>query len=103
MIELWIARLVAWVSKRLVLLGSILAGVAFLIMGHKYKVHKANKEGEETGREREQARVVIETEVKTRQIKEKADEIIQEVDRGTADLDDLRKRMRSSASDSGNQ
>lgn len=103
MIQAWIAGLIAKFGKHLIVFGSTIAGIALLFLGHKYKVNKtekrAKKEGVEEGREEEQERIVVETEQKTVQIKEKADEIKQTIDRGTADLDDLRRRMRASASD----
>lgn len=107
MIQAWIAGAIAKFSKHLVVFGSALAGIAFLFLSHKYKVNKAEDEGREEGlekgREDEQQRVAIETELKTKQIKEKADEIKETIDRGTADLDNLRRRMRASATDAPDQ
>ena len=97
MIQAFIAKWIAKLGKNVVMIGGAIASLAFLFLGHKYKVSKAEKTGKKEGIEKEQERVILETHKKTIEIKEKANEIKETVDRGNADLDDLRRRMRESA------
>lgn len=100
MIYTYIAKFFTGLSKQVITIGAAIAGLAFLFLGHKYKVKKAGYKGEETGREEEQERIKLETRKQTLDIKEKAVEIKKTIDRGTADVDDLRRRMRESATPS---
>ena len=99
----WFAKLIAKIGKELVVFGGIIAGLALLLLGHKRSVSKAEKQGEETGAYKEQIKLQEETRVRTEKIKEKANEIKQEIEADTAAISDLRDRMRQSAVDSGSK
>lgn len=78
-------------------------GFAMLFLGHKRKVSQAKKAGRKEGVKTERKRVQSETVKKSAAIKEKANEIKQQVAADTADVDDLRKRMRDAATDKRNK
>lgn len=102
MITAFFANLFAKFGKQLIGIGSAIAALALLFLGHKYKVNQARDEGTETGQEVERARVKEEVEKKSADIKVKAAEISEEIDNETREISDLRKAMRNAATDSDN-
>jgi len=82
-----------WIAAVLAAIAALFGGVAY----HKTKVSKAEEQGKEDGAAIERDRIQRDTHKETDEIKERADEIEDEVRRDTATDDDLRQRMRDAA------
>ena len=96
---IWFWLLVERVKAKYMGVVAAVVGFAMLFLGHKHKVKQAQKAGRKEGVETERKRVQSETVKKSAAIKEKANEIKQQGAVDTADIDDLRKRMRDAATD----
>jgi hypothetical protein len=77
-----------------------LAAILAAVLYHFRRVAKAEDQGEKTGAERERNRIREETEVQSRETKQRTEERAEEIRRDTADPDDLLERLRDSATDS---
>lgn len=82
-----------WITAAIAAIAALFGGVVY----HKAKVSKAEKTGKEDGAAIERDRIRQDTRKETDEIKDRADEIEDEVRRDTATDDDLRQRMRDAA------
>lgn len=74
------------------------ASFVLLLAGHLIMVGRKEKKAEKVGRALERERIDTRTREHTKTIKDQADDIKDEIERTTSDLDNLRKRMRDAAS-----
>jgi len=88
-----------WIAAVLAAIAALFGGVVY----HKTKVSKAEEQGKEDGAAIERDRIQRDTHKETGEIKERADEIEDEVRRDTATHDDLVERLRREAPNSGDK
>lgn len=97
----YLGTLFSKIGAKLAAFIAAVVAVVLLIFGHRRKVDKARKSGRKSGQEAERDRVKRETVKESAKVKDAANEIRKE--HANLDRDELRRRMRDSATDSGNK
>lgn len=97
----FIARMMSRAGGYLAAAGAAIGGAVLLIFGYRRRVDRAEQQGRTEGEAIERDRVRRETKQITENMEKRADEVKKDVASDTATDDDLRRRMRASATDSG--